>query len=271
MIQDIAPRVYDNSFHEQTPSPGDIALYFDGDEVLVRKVDGELWLPRFRDFEEGSVGQARFLFRIDEKGFFLIDRPSTDGFFMESVRIFRSFDPTWVAFGGITAHQLWRWRDTHQFCGRCGSTMQDSTSERALCCSKCGLVEYPKIAPAVIVAVANGDQLLMARSVGSSSGRFALVAGFVEIGESFEETVKREVLEEVGLHVKNVRYYKSQPWAFSDAIMIGFTAQLDGEDHIVVQESEIAEAIWVKREDIPPSTSSFSIASELIENFRLQK
>lgn len=92
---------------------------------------------------------------------------------------------------------------------------------------------------------------------------YALIAGFVEIGETFEDTVRREVMEEVGLKVKNIRYYKSQPWAFSDSEMIGFFAELDGDDRIVLQEDELSEAGWFTREDIPDETMMNSIGAEL--------
>ena len=136
-------------------------------------------------------------------------------------------------------------------------------------CPACGNTEYPKICPAVIVAVTDGERILLARNAHGTYKRLALIAGFVEFGETFEDTVRREVMEEVGLRVKNIRYYKSQPWAFTDTEMIGFTAQLDGQGALTVQESELSEAGWYRRDEIPAADTTISIGQEMIERFRL--
>ena len=242
-----------------------MALFFGEQGVLLK--DG--LLPKISDVPEGEYER---LFGIDEVGFFLAQRAPEKlpgGLCWQSTRAFRTMQPLWMAFGGITACQLWRWEQSRRYCGRCGTKTQPSQAERARVCPGCGLIEYPKICPAVIVAISDGDKLLMARGVNSKTGNYALIAGFVEIGESFEQAVHREVMEEVGIKVKNVRYYKSQPWGFSDSIMIGFTAELDGSPALRLQESEIADAKWVPREQVPPSGGSISIGGELIEHFRL--
>ncbi len=123
----------------------------------------------------------------------------------------------------------------------------------------------------MIVAVTDGDRLLMSRYKGRAYRGYALIAGFVEIGETFEETVRREVMEEVGLKVKNIRYYKSQPWAFTDTEMIGFFAELDGDDAIRLQEDELSEAGWYRRDEIPEDVSSISVGSEMKMAFKHQR
>ena len=135
-------------------------------------------------------------------------------------------------------------------------------------CEKCGNSEYPKIMPAVIVAVTNGDKILLSKYANREYTRYALLAGFTEIGESVEETVRREVMEEVGLHVKNLKYYKSQPWAFSDTLLMGFFAEVEGNDRITLDREELAVAEWFPRQDIPASESDISLTSEMIEYFR---
>ena len=129
-------------------------------------------------------------------------------------------------------------------------------------------MEYPKISPAVIIGVLDGSRILMSKYAGRSYKKYALLAGFVEIGETVEETVKREVMEEVGLKVKNVRYYKSQPWSFSDTVLMGFYCDLDGEDKITLDEEELALAEWFERDVIPVEPSRDSLTNEMIMKFK---
>ncbi len=212
--------------------------------------------PARRTGQENGAGGGAAFFSIDETAFYLLDAQQLhteepEGFFLAVHAGFPQYGTLVLAFGGITACHLWRWEQSRQYCGRCGTKTEHSQSERALFCPKCGLMEYPKISPAVIVAISDGDKLLMAKNANPRAGAVTLIAGFVEIGESFEQTVHREAMEEVGIRLKNVRYYKSQPWGFSDTVMIGFTAELDGSGEFTLQQSEIADAKWVRREDIP--------------------
>ena len=147
--------------------------------------------------------------------------------------------------------------------------MGKSKVERAMVCPACGNTVYPKICPAVIVAVHDGERLLLTRYKDRPIKHYALVAGFNEIGESIEETVHREVLEETGARVKNLKFYKSQPWVFTDTLLFGFYAELDGDDHLTVQEDELSEAVWVDRHDVPEDTTGFSLTAEMIEQFRI--
>ena len=135
-------------------------------------------------------------------------------------------------------------------------------------CPECGQTVYPKICPAVIAAVHDGDRLLLTRYRGRPFKKYALIAGFNEIGESIEQTVHREVMEEAGLRVKNLRFYKSQPWVFTDTLLMGFYAELDGSDQIRLQEDELAEAGWFLRDAIPEDHSNISLTGEMIEQFR---
>lgn len=224
--------------------------------------------------------RAEYLFSIDEIPYFMVRSREGDPVLklageqklsFQGTAYFRIMQPEYQAFAAVTAVQLFRWKESRKFCGCCGSRTEDSRTERALVCSQCGHIEYPKICPAVIVAVTDGDRLLMSRYKGRAYRGYALIAGFVEIGETFEETVRREVMEEVGLKVKNIRYYKSQPWAFTDTEMIGFFAELDGDDSIRLQEDELSEAGWYHRDQIPEDSSSISVGSEMKMAFKHKK
>jgi len=158
------------------------------------------------------------------------------------------------------------WARSHQFCGVCASRMQRVEDERCFKCPTCGALAYPRIAPAMMVLITRGDDALLARHVSATSNMFTALAGFVETGESIEETVHREVMEEVGLRVHQLQYFGSQPWPFPNSLMIAFKAEyLDGE--IRVDESEIAEARWFARDELLPDVpATFSISGQLIRS-----
>lgn len=174
--------------------------------------------------------------------------------------------PTWYGMA-VRAYSIIKWDKNNQFCGHCGTPTQHKTGIFERICPACQLVLYPRISPSVIVRIKRGDQILMARSPHFTPGAYGLIAGFVEVGETLEEAVHREVKEEVSLTITNLQYYASQPWPFPDSLMVGFTADyLDGE--IIIDPHEIEEAGWYSKEKIPgwPS-SSVSISRQLIEDF----
>ena len=275
MIQDIAPHVYHNEYQPVPPTEDSLLLYFEGDQVLTGCGEEALSFPRFWELKEGNrelSPNLLYLFSIDKCTFYLSRlRPDfpPGQFEMKSVRIFRDACPGWMSFAGITAHQLYHWYEAHRFCGHCGRPLLHSEQERMLHCPDCGIMEYPKISPAVIVGIVHNDRILMSKYAGRGATHYALIAGFAEIGETIEETVRREVYEEVGLRVKNLRYYKSQPWSFSDSLLFGFFAELEGEDEtITLDTQELAAAGWFTREEAPAQPLNISLTSEMIWKFK---
>ncbi len=274
MIQDIEPKIYDNSFKNKKAEPQDLFLSYEGDTVLVREDKEKLWYPSFSDFQgeyPNLINEAKFLFSIDDINYYLIDKKgldSADGWSYVSANRFRTESKYWRSFAGVVGLQLNRWYDNNRFCSKCGKPMEHSEKERMLQCKSCGFQKYPTISPCVIVAVHNGNRLLLTKYAGRAYSNYALVAGFAEIGESLEQTVHREVKEEVGLKVKNLKFYKSQPWPFTDTLLVGFFAELEGDDTISIQEDELSLGVWMNREDIPPAELNISLTSEMMEAFR---
>jgi NAD+ diphosphatase len=166
-----------------------------------------------------------------------------------------------------TAWHLWNWYRCHRFCGSCGGGMIPSQKERALLCSQCGRPVYPTIAPAVIIAITSGDYLLQVSTTYGEKGRFSLVAGYVEAGETLENAVRREAMEEVGLTLSHIEYLGNQPWGFSGALMFAFHAQADRHAPLTLQESEIAAARWIHRDELPPGDNPVSVSYSLIRKF----
>ncbi len=274
MIQDIEPRVFNNSFKNKIAKPQDLFLSYEGDAVLVKEKKDKLWYPSFFDFEveyPHLIEAAQFLFAIDDINYYLVNEKgldSVDGWTYATTDRFRTELKYWRSFAGVVGWQLNRWYNNHRFCSRCGKLMKRSEKERMLYCETCGFQSYPTLSPCVIVAVHNRGRLLLTKYAGRAYTNYALIAGFSEIGESLEQTVHREVKEEVGLKVKNLKFYKSQPWPFTDTILAGFYAELDGDDTITLEQEELSLGVWVNRADIPPAERNISLTSEMMEVFR---
>lgn len=181
----------------------------------------------------------------------------------------RSSQSEWLAAG--RAVQLVEWARTHRFCGRCSTPTEPVPGERAMKCPACGLLAYPRVAPAMITLVTRGEpgpdqEALLARGVQWRVPMYSCLAGFVEPGESLEAAVVREVAEEVGLTVVNAQYRASQPWPFPHSLMVGFRAEYEAGD-IVCQESEIVDAGWFRRDRLPMVPPGISIARRLIDEW----
>lgn len=164
------------------------------------------------------------------------------------------------------ASQIIEWDRTHQFCGRCGSPTDYAPGERAKRCPNCGLLSFPRLSPAIIVLVERGDEVLLARGQNFAPGVYSTLAGFVEPGESLEGAVHREIYEESGIELTDVRYFGSQPWPFPHSLMIGFTAQY-ASGEITIDPKEIADARWFTFDTLPKVPQKLSIARRLIDSY----
>lgn len=274
MIQDIGEHTFDNQYHPCPPDRESYALYYEDHAALVRKYPDRIEFPKFLDIErlnEDIYEDAVYLFSIDGERYYLVEeinRERQSHFTMENTEIFRYAEPQYLAFAGITGYQLHNWYQSRRFCGKCGRRMKKDSKERMLYCESCHNMEFPKICPAVIIGVTDGDKILMSKYAGRTYKKYALLAGFTEIGETLEETVQREVMEEVGLKVKNIRYYKSQPWSFTDTLLMGFYCDLDGGAAITLDREELAMAEWFQRDEIPVEPERDSITNEMIIRFK---
>jgi NAD+ diphosphatase len=196
----------------------------------------------------------------------LADGAVSHGFELKGIgELFLLLENELILVAGCAA-QLIRWDKSHQYCGRCGQPTENLTEERAKKCTPCDLIYYPRLSPAVIVAVTKEDKLLLARSGKFPTKFYSVLAGFVEPGETLEECVAREVYEEVGIVVKDIRYYGSQPWPFPDSLMLGFTAEYEAGD-IKIDETEIVEANWYAADALPNIPPGISIARHLIDGY----
>lgn len=272
MLQDMDVGRLENEFRNIVASEDDIIICFhEGKVLLSRGADDSLMLPTLACIADWQTPAApRYIFRMQEQSFFLwtADAPAEpDGFAYEPVRQLRQMKSKEICFAVMTAWHLYNWYRANRFCGCCGTPTEHDSKERMLRCVKCGNMIFPRISPAVIVAVTDGDRLLLSKYAGRAYTRYALLAGYTEIGETIEQTVHREVMEEVGLRVKNLRYYKSQPWGVDGNILMGFFCDLDGSDAIHIDENELSMAAWYPRDDLPAHDDGISLTREMIRVF----
>ncbi len=285
MIHDIFPRVFHNEYRSFEPDEECFIICFSKEEILVKQQENNIIFPQFKELSLPEGG-LNYLFSIDEQKYFLLMPTETlipdgstgwteevpqEGYRFVPAGRLRDMQPRHMAFAAATAFHVYRWYADNRFCGRCGKIMYPDDKERLLRCPECSNLIYPRISPAVIVGIVDHNRILMTRYAGREYRNFSLVAGFTEIGESQEQTVKREVLEEVGLEVKNIRYYKSQPWPFSGTLLSGFFVDLDGNDEITLDEEELSEATWFDREEIPIADDGISLTREMIQAFKENK
>jgi NAD+ diphosphatase len=272
MIQEIFPHRFDNHYQAgKKMEENDLVLHFNGNSLLLKTNGDEFDLPQKKDFPEITDKTAcTFLFTLNTVSCFLVwDNLKVEDprFIYQEINFFRTAKQKEVAWIGIVGFHLRNWYVEHKFCGKCGTKTDYKPDERAMICPACHTLFFPKISPAIIVAITCNDKILLARNANFTGGWYSLIAGYVDVGETLEETVKREVKEEVGLEVKNIRYYKSQPWPLSGSMMVGFIAEADDNQAISIDNKEIVAAAWFTKENLPNHSSNISIAGEMIEKF----
>ncbi len=273
MFQDIAPHRFCIEFERLEARDEDFVFIYRSGQALLHIAGDHPAIPRLRDVgKTAPAPDLAYLFRINDQRFFLAlrDLPQAPaaGLSWSDTRLFRDLKPAWMAFAGATAAHLAFWYENNRFCGKCAAPMLQSQTERALRCPPCNRTIYPSIAPVIMAAVVDGDRILLTRYANRPYKGPALVAGYIEAGETLEDAVRREVMEETGLSVKNIRYHKSQPWPFSQSILAGFFADLAGPDTIRLDTTELEHAAWTSRADLPIDPSPLSLTGDMIETFR---
>ena len=275
MIQDIAPHSLRNEYDPAAvPSPGEWVLFVRGQEVGVRRVDGAT-----ATFEFPQVGAdvppegMTYLFSLDGAPIWLApDSGCAEvprGFELVRNRVLRmeGRGPRELMYVVYTAVHLGGWYASHRYCGTCGTPTRHHDSQRALVCPACGSVVFPRLNPAVIVCVQDPkrNKIVLTRY---AAGRYApidaLVASFVEIGETIEDCVRREVREELGIEVKNISYYKSQPWGVAGDVLSGYWCEVDGDPTLHMDASELGRAVWAGPDEIPGQPDDLSLTNEMM-------
>ena len=302
MIQDIAPKSLNNQYDPaKKPCASSPVFHFQGKKLLcsVRQDRGpvqvcvsgpssvsltrEISFPTYEQAAaagafkggepsvNGPVPDLSFIFSVGDDDCFLLrngDALEIPGFTYEEIGVYRDAFPVENAYAAVTAFHLNNWYESERFCGHCGTPLVHDGVERMMRCPKCGNMIFPRINPCVIVGIMHEDKILCTQYNRPGSGRFALVAGFCEIGETIEDTVRREVMEEVGIRVKNITFYKSQPWAMSSSLLCGFLCEAESED-AHADGVELASARWFTRDELREcyTPSHVALTSNIITAF----
>ncbi len=293
MIQDIAPVRLQNSWVpgknactrdtmfcvslQRTASGRQVPVFLvrDGQELSFPRL-GELPFDSYAGFAGND--EPVFLFSLaradgQTEDFYLVGGlEAPQGFSYRTLREIRAErqEEQALFYALYTAAHLAIWYQHNRYCGSCGHETVASLAERARICPACKRVIYPQLIPAIIAGVIDpaADRILLTKYANRDVPYYALIAGFTEIGETLEECVEREVYEEVGLHIKNIRYYKSQPWGSVQDILAGFYCDVDGSTAIRRQEDELKEAVWVPRDAVELQPDDWSLTNEMMENFK---
>ncbi len=282
MLQDLEYGRLENEYRIVEPTAEAKVVCANGNKLLVKRAaDDTLTLPTYQEvmawaevnqWEHWYEKKVQYVFRMQGEDYFIwMGEAGESGdpeYGYEAAVSLRQMVSKNVCYAMMTAWHLFDWYRSNRFCGRCGAKTQHDAKERMMRCPECNNMIFPKIAPSVIVGVTHGDKLLLSKYANRSYTRYGMIAGFTEIGETVEETVAREVMEEVGLKVKNIRYYKTQPWGVTGGLLLGYYCDLDGEDEtITLDREELAMAEWFPRNDLPAHDDGISLTREMIRVF----
>lgn len=280
MIQDISFGKLDNQFKNIEITDNDVVVCIRGRSVLVNKnAEGVACMPRWSQVREWSKDWGHWIdapviygFNLQDVNYFIwmgyAEETADDTYNFETVTDIRNLLHKDIYFGLMTAWHIYTWYRANQYCGICGAKTRHDSKERMMRCDGCGNLIFPRIAPAVIIGLTDGDRLMMSMYANNTTKRYGLLAGFIEIGETAEEAVAREVMEEVGLKVKNVRYYKSQPWGIAGNLSLGYFCDLDGDDKVTLDTNELACADWHHRSEMDMIDDGISLTREMMVTFK---
>jgi NAD+ diphosphatase len=253
-------------------SSDSLVFIFQGTRLIVNKTGSGIVIPSGKDIHRLGIEHSRPLFigNLDQKPCFCAQSLSSVSelhiFGLHGLReLFGSLSEKMFKMATLGL-QVNNWDKVSRYCGKCGKHVHLMKTERAKECSSCGHIQYPRISPAVIMAVTRGNKILLARSNHLKFSFYSVLAGYVEVGETLEECVKREVLEEVALSVKNIRYFGSQSWPFTNSLMIAFTAE-HAFGEIRIDQNEILDAAWFSPDNLPQLPGWGSIARQLVDSF----
>ena len=256
---------------EKTNAP--IWFIFRQNELLVEEKEDKIFIPNFNDLESVNINPVRVQdlgIRSCGKCYSVeVSKEYTEPLGMKFITLRNLYGqvPDEIYIEAGRAIQIMNWDRTHQYCGVCGNSTNTILNEYGKICPQCGFISYPRISPAIIVAIVKNGKLLLAKNAKSKHNFYSVLAGFLEPGETLEECVEREVMEEVGIEVKNIKYFGNQPWPFPNSLMVGFTAEYD-KGEIKVDGVEIEEANWFEVNNLPSIPGSISIARKLIDWFK---
>jgi NAD+ diphosphatase len=275
MLHNIEPHVFNNQFIENaTELENDYILHYKNNTILLIWSENGHVIPQRRNFSEPLKKEhTMYLFTLNGQNCFLLREynGNENHFTYHEHTFLRTMPSKELAYIGAVGYHMAGWVNDHAYCSRCGSKTILKKTERAVICPSCEFTVYPKISPAIIVAIICNDKILLAKGKHYKFNFYSLIAGYVDIGETLEQTVIREAKEEIGIDVTNIRYFGNQPWPFTSSQMIGFFAEADEHQPIVVNEDELHDAKWFSLDNMPEIPNNISIAGEMIEAFRKGK